>query len=987
MATRLTCLFSAVLLLLMVGATRADLVSRWTFDEGTGTQVYDIVGSNHGTAEGDPTWIAGVYGGAMEFHGSGSADNTGDRINCGSDASLNIGGEVSLALWIRPDAEDPEGAGMETAPMCKALSSASPSWTFQVRYGWGGPQRYMAFTFNTSPRAWAFVGQDLEQGEWCHIACSYDGSTLTTYLNGEATESTAMGAVTNSPTPVLIGSDGWGSDWIGGIDDVRYYNNYLTAEEIVEVMLDGAGPELASAPAPENEAVDVLRDAVLSWTPGEFAASHDVYLGTVFDDVNDASRGNPMDILVSQGQAAATYDAGRLAFGQTYYWRIDEVNAAPDNTIFKGQVWSFTTEPLAFPIEGVVATTNATSDAGAGIENIVNGSGLDENGLHSTSASDMWLGVAGADPIGIEFDLGQVYKLHEMRVWNYNVEFELILGFGLKDVTVEYSNDGAEWMSLGNVELTKGTARAGYAANTMIDFQGAAARYVRLTVNSGWGMMGQYGLSEVRFLAIPVQAQAPQPADGDTDVSVGATLTWRAGREAAVHEVYLSTNGEAVVDGTALAGTVNAASFTPGDLQFGTRYYWKINEVNDAEAITSWESGIWTFLTSDYAWIDDFETYDDEENRIYDTWLDGWINDTGSTVGYLEAPFAEETIVNGGAQSMPLSYDNSVAPFYSEAEKDLGGMDLTGNGADTLVVNFRGNAPGFYEANDGRIMMNGTGVDVWGTTDEFRYAYMRLSGNGSITARVDYVMNTSAWAKAGVMIRAGLDAGSTHAMTVLTPGNGVALQNRPVMNQTSYNVNEVGLVAPYWVRLTRSGNSFTGERSADGVNWVSITADTAASTVQINMAADVYIGLMASSINVNAIGAATFSNVSTTGNVTGNWQIAEIGVKQPAGNTPESLYVALEDSSGSVRVVTHPDPLATALTEWQEWQIPYSALSGVNLRSVRTVYIGMGDRNNPTAGDTGLVYIDDVGFGRVYTEPADAAAAGDIGQGAPNDGN
>jgi len=128
---------------------------------------------------------------------------------------------------------------------------------------------------------------------------------------------------------------------------------------------------------------------------------------------------------------------------------------------------------------------------------------------------------------------------------------------------------------------------------------------------------------------------------------------------------------------------------------------------------------------------------------------------------------------------------------------------------------------------------------------------------------------------------------------------------------------------------------------------------------------------MASSINASAVGSAAFSNVSTTGNVTGTWEIAEIGVEQPAGNTPEALYVALEDTAGNVQVVTHPDPLATALTEWQQWQIPYAELSGVNLGSVSAMYIGVGDRDNPTAGGTGMIYIDDVGFGSVYTEPAE----------------
>jgi hypothetical protein len=348
-------------------------------------------------------------------------------------------------------------------------------------------------------------------------------------------------------------------------------------------------------------------------------------------------------------------------------------------------------------------------------------------------------------------------------------------------------------------------------------------------------------------------------------------------------------------------------------------------------------------------------------------WLDGFVNGTGSTVGYFEAPFAETSIVNSGGQSMPLEYDNSAAPFYSEAELDLGSADWDTNGADTLVVNVRGRSPEFLETADGHILMNSIGADVWGTADQFRYAYKRLSGDGSITALVENVVNSWGWAKAGVMIREGLDPGSAHAMTVVTPANGVALQYRPVMNQASFNVNEAGLVAPYWVRLTRAGNMFTAERSADGVTWESITADAAASIVEIEMGADVYIGLMSASTRANIVGGAEFSNISTTGSVTGDWETSGIGVEQPAGNEPEALYAAVEDGAGNVAVVTHPDPLAALSTEWQEWEIPFADLAGVNLNNVAILYIGLGDRDNPSAGGGGLVYIDDIGYGR----PAD----------------
>jgi len=225
-----------------------------------------------GVVMGDPAWIDGIIGGAIE------CDGDGDYVEVAYDPDLDITGPISLALWIRPDAEDPEGTGLETAPMSKAQSSASPPWSWQVRYGWNSPQPYMTFTFNTSPRAWAYVGRNLEQGEWHHIACSADGQTLTAYLNGQATESTPMGAITASPTSVLIGSDGWGSDWIGAIDEVRIYNRALSPGEVL--FLTGY---MADVTAPGDLVQGVPNDGVTTggedngWPAGETP-------GLAFDD-------------------------------------------------------------------------------------------------------------------------------------------------------------------------------------------------------------------------------------------------------------------------------------------------------------------------------------------------------------------------------------------------------------------------------------------------------------------------------------------------------------------------------------------------------------------------------------------------------------------------------------------------------------------------------------------------------------------------------
>jgi hypothetical protein len=264
------------------------------------------------------------------------------------------------------------------------------------------------------------------------------------------------------------------------------------------------GAELAVSPNPEDGVVDVPRDVALEWDSGTFANTHDVYFGTVFDDVNEASTGDGLGVLVSEGQSENTYAPGMLDFDQTYYWRVDEVNAAPDSTVFKGAVWSFTAEPFAIPIEPITATASSSHRDNMAPENTIGRIGLNAMDQHSTNSVDMWLsGMGDANP-SIQYEFDQAYKLARMRVWNSNQLIEPLMGLGAKDVTIEYSVDGAEWMTLADApQFTQATGKAVYTANTIVDFGGALAKFVKITINTGYGMLPQYGLSEVRFLYIP----------------------------------------------------------------------------------------------------------------------------------------------------------------------------------------------------------------------------------------------------------------------------------------------------------------------------------------------------------------------------------------------------------------------------------------------------------------------------------------------------
>jgi len=524
---------------------------------------------------------------------------------------------------------------------------------------------------------------------WYTYKLEMVGDVITVYKDGAEIISLT------DPNPILSGQIGF-----------RTFKANCRFDDVFVANLGTPWPSgQASNPIPSDEETDVPRDVVLSWTSGEFAATHDVYLGTVVDDVNNASRSDPGSVLISQDQIATAYEPGRLGLGQTYYWRIDEVNAPPDSTIFKGDVWSFTIEPLAYPIENITATASSSIKPDEGPENTVNGSGMDDNDLHSTENTAMWLSsITGQQPTWIQYEFDRAYKLHQMWVWNYNASIEPVIGFGVKEATIEYSADGTNWTILDTThKFNRAPGAAGYAPNTTIDLGGGAARYVKITANSNWGgMVSQFGLSEVRFFYIPVLAKEPNPVSGATDIGLNSTLSWKVGREAARHDIYISSDEQAVIDGTALVATVTEPRYGPLSLDLGQTYYWRIDEVNMAEIPTTWEGDIWEFATQESLVVEDFESYNDipagEEgsNLIYGTWADGFDNPAnGSTIGY-NVPFQptmETQTVHGGKQSVPLTYNNSVANL-SEVTVDpvnlVIGRDWTTGSPQTLGLWFYG---------------------------------------------------------------------------------------------------------------------------------------------------------------------------------------------------------------------------------------------------------------------------------------------------------
>jgi hypothetical protein len=554
-----------------------------------------------------------------------------------------------------------------------------------------------------------------------------DGNTATIqlWINGVLVENFA-------------GGSSYDFTWQGHTDGlyISIENHLGTREGIDNLVISSPfSPTQAFDPSPAGEAADLPRDVVLNWTPGESGDTHDVYFGTSLDDVNNATATVDPAGVYKGRQDVSSYAVGELLdFGQTYYWRIDEVNAAPDLTVFKGDVWSFTVEPFAIPIPGVgiAVTASSTNRDDEGPENTINGSGLGGDDLHSSENTAMWLSnIIDPNTAWIRYEFDRIYKLYQMSVWNYNSSVEPVVGFGIKEATIEYSADGANWSVLGAThEFAQGPGAAGYASNTAVDLGGVAARYVRIAANSNWGgIVHQFGLSEVRFLYIPIWAREPSPDSGATGVRVDSVLSFRAGREAAKHDVYLSTDEQAVIDGTAPVTTVTEPSYA-SSLGLANTYYWRIDEVNDAETPTTWQGDIWNLSTQEYLVVDDFESYNDipagEEgsNLIYETWIDGFgVTTNGSTIGYTEAfqPSMETSIVHDGSQSVPLFYDNTSAT-YSEVTANVAhlqvGQDWTGHGIKALTLRFFGDSTNVVQQM--YVKLNGTKLAYDGSAEDTR---------------------------------------------------------------------------------------------------------------------------------------------------------------------------------------------------------------------------------------------------------------------------
>jgi hypothetical protein len=396
-------------------------------------------------------------------------------------------------------------------------------------------------------------------------------------------------------------------------------------------LIDNSGPKrLADRPSPKDGALNMETWANLSWSPGDFAVTHDVYLGDNFDAVNEGAEGtfvgNQADTLIIVGFPGFPFPDG-LVPGTTYYWRIDEVNDAEPNSPWKGNIWSFSIPPKT-------AYVPVPAD--------------------------------GAESVGMDVTLG----------WTpgYGAKLHTVY-FGETFEEVDAATDG---QAQGTTTYSPGTLKMAKTYYWRVDEFDVVETYK----GDIWNFTTEGAVS------------ALNPANGAVDVTQTPVLTWAPGLGTS-HEVYFDTDAASLE--LKASGNLGSESYDPGQLEWNTTYYWRVDEANSANADSPWTGPLWSFTTANFLIIDDMENYNDLDpadplsNRIFNAWIDGLTDSAkgGSVVGYDNAPFAEQTIVHSGNQSMPMAYDNAVGK--SEATLTLtSNRDWTVNGVTTLTIWFRG---------------------------------------------------------------------------------------------------------------------------------------------------------------------------------------------------------------------------------------------------------------------------------------------------------
>jgi hypothetical protein len=946
MCRKLIYLFPFILALCVAGNASANLVAHWTFDDGSGTIAQDSsVNGYDGTLHGGPQWVAGQIGGALEL------DGTNDYVELPIGPLLSSLTNSTFAIWV--DFSN-EGGGWQR--IFDFGSGEAINMFLTPRTDTTGPMRF-AITEN----GWANEDQTTAQATlpsgWHQVTLTInaDKNIHSLYLDGELVAENTASRYTPSTlgetTQNWLGRSQYGADayFDGRVDDFSIYNRALVPAQIMD-LFNGIPPEFTKAfsPIPAEGTIHLETWVNLSWSPGDFAVSHDVYFGENFDNVNNGAegtfQGNQPSTFFVVGFPGFPYPAG-LVPGTTYYWRIDEIEA-DGTTVHKGDVWSFTVPPRKaynpIPADGAKfintdVILNWTAGFGTKLHTVYFGDNFDDV---NNAAGGLPQGTKSYTPSSLELNKTYYWRVDEFDavstykgdVWS----FRTIPIITITDPNLvswwkfdEGSGTNAlDWSGHNNHSAVMGNPQwvAGYDGEAL-EFDGADD-YVSLPIGSAisalknstftmWVNFSNAGGSWQRIF------------DFGSSTTVNMFLTPRIGMDGQMR-FAITTGGsgaeeQATASDTLTSGWHHVAVMFNSNTRTITLYLdSEVVARRTAATLTPSDLGNTTnnWLGRSQYTADAYFRGSLDDFRIYDyTLSQAEVKETmrgDPLLAWGPIPLNRSTPDIHGATPLSWSQGDKASQHdvYFGTDKD------TVDNADTS------DTTGIYRGRQGVTSFTPPEGVEWGggpyywRIDEYNTDGTISKGRIWTFTVADYFI---------VDDFEDYDIGNNEIWWAWKDGLGYAAHG----NEPAYPGNGTG--------------SMVGDETTGSYMEETIVHGGGKS--------------MPFSYDNNKQGAFKYSEVEKTLSYPRDWtengvSTLTIWFRGDSANAADTLYVALNGNA----LVTNDNPAAAQVGIWTEWNIDLQAFAdqGVNLANVNTIALGLGNKKNPQAGGSGTMYFDDI---------------------------
>ena len=918
MCGKVICLVSSVLALIMAGNASADLVAHWGFDETSGSVVHDISGNGHdGTINGTADWVPGQVSGALHFDGSTYVD-VPDEIGTFP--------TFSVALWFKYDSFIANWNSIWHNDAWQA------GWLHHMVTNYAGQDIRVQFAINGAGDQFGVT--PIETGLWYHSTVTYDSTTgqMNFYLTTDAEKKVNLDVALTVSGPATIITAGQIGGWEGNrlssatFDDIRMYDHILSEAEILSAIQGKAWP-FAFGPNPEDGAMVEATWVSMSWQPGQLAVSHDVYMSDNFDDVNDgavsAFQGNQGSTMFIAGFAGFAFPDG-LVPGTTYYWRVDEVNDADPNSPWKGDVWSLWIPPKK-AYEAVPAdearfipadvTLEWTAGFNAKLHTVYFGDNYDEVESASGGAAQA---ATTFTPGTLELDKTYYWRVdefdppatHKGDVWSFTTLPDVpiadpdLMGWwtleeGAGGTAVDWSGQGRHGTLVGDAQWVPGFDGGA------LEFDGASYVDTGYTENLAEWTIACW----VKSPAAPSGASPSGPLHREQNYQ----FNWNHG-----NEVF---RGAAAMN---VGGTWHAAKYTP------------------------LQANRWYHLAATY------------DGSVFNAYRDGVLITSNS---------APSGAANSESNSLKLGRHAAASQFFTGTvdEARVYNRALT---AEEIVEVMKGDTSIAWSPNPG----NGTMVEIG---DALPLSWS--AGDNASQHDVYFGTDKDAVANDDASDATGIYRGR-QSTTRYNPPEGVEWGGGPYYWRIdesntdgtigkgklwTFTVTDYLLVDDFedynnyppdeiWnTWIDGFGDPTNGALVGYGDDVVQAGGDYTETTI-VNSGAQ----SMPLFFDNNLV----TSEATRTLTPADNWTregVAELSlwIRGESANSAEPVYVALNGVA-----ILHDDPAIAQATSWTEWRIPLSAFAdgGVNLAAINTVSVGLGDKNNITAGGSGVLYVDDI---------------------------